>query len=73
MEDLTMNKLYSYDNCEGDKGVIVAESYEEAVEIYKKEYPKRKIVENGSEYWDNGCYLKEEGSIETKLYCTFPL
>ena len=69
-----MSKLYSYDNCEGDKGVIIAESYEEAVEIYKKEYSTRQIAENDEQYWDNGCYLKEEGSIGTgtKLYCTVP-
>lgn len=33
-------RLYSYDNFEGDKGVIIAKSLEEACEIYKTHYLK---------------------------------
>lgn len=68
-----MNKLYSYDNFEGDKGVIIARSYEDAVALYKKEYPKRQIAKTEAEYYNHGCYLTENDVVETgKLYCTCP-
>lgn len=64
-------KLYSYDNFEGDKGIIVAASLEEAEEIYLEEYPNRKIAKCHEEYLDNGCYVSYEGLIEEgRLYCT---
>ena len=66
-------KLFSYDNSEGDKGVIIADSYEEAVELYKKEYPERQIAEDFDQYWSNGCYLLEVGEIDgSELYNTCP-
>lgn len=67
-----MKKLYSYDNFEGDKGVIIANSMEEAEKIYKKEYPERKIARNQEEYWNGGCYMTEEGVIDetSKLFNT---
>ena len=69
-----MKKLYSYDNYEGDKGVIIADSLEEAIEIYKKIYPKRKITNNQEEYFNDGCYLTEEGILDgaSKLFNTCP-
>lgn len=69
-----MKKLYSYDNYEGDKGVIIAGSLEEAIEIYKKTYPKRKIANNQEEYFNYGCYLVEEGILDgaSKLFNTCP-
>jgi len=65
--------IYSYDNYEGDKGVIIADSYDEAIRLYKEEYPKRKIANNDEEYWDCGCYIEEIGMVEKgKLYNTEP-
>lgn len=31
-------KIYEYDICDGDKGIIMAESYEEAVRIFREDY-----------------------------------
>lgn len=67
-------RLYSYDNFEGDKGVIIAKSLEEACEIYKTHYPDRKIANTEEEYWDNGGYIIEEDVLDGKsvLYNTTP-
>ena len=37
--------IFSYDIWDGDKGLIIAESYDQAVEIFKKDYPKVEVVE----------------------------
>lgn len=72
-ESKDKKKLYSYDNCQGDKGVIIADSYEEAVELHKKEYPERQIAEDDTQYWNDGCYLEEVDFVdESKLYNTCP-
>ena len=65
-----MRKLYTYDNYEGDKGIIVADSWDEAVAIYKEQYPDREIAETDEQYWDYGCYIEEIDfwSNEKKLY-----
>ncbi len=66
-------KVFAYENSEGDKGIIIAKSYDEAKKIYQKEYPKRKIVDNDEGYWDSGAYLFEMNDvINNKLYCCFP-
>lgn len=67
-------KLYSYDNFEGDKGVIIAKSLEEACEIYKKHYSDRNIANTDEEYLNNGCYIIEEGVLDGRsvLYNTTP-
>lgn len=67
-------KIYSYDNFEGDKGVIIAKSLEEAYKIYKKYYPERQIAYTDEEYWEDGCYIVEEGILDGKsiLYNTVP-
>ena len=67
-------KLFSYDNSEGDKGVIIANSLEEACRIYKKHYPKRKIANTNDEYWECGSYIVEEGVLNGKeeLFNTVP-
>ena len=31
-------KVFAYENCEGDKGMIIAASLDEAREIFKKKY-----------------------------------
>ena len=65
--------LFAYENYEGDKGIIIATSKEEAIKIFKKEYPKRKIAENDQDYYNNGTYLFEVGAVNNhELYCAFP-
>ena len=67
-------KIYAYENSECDKGIIIAQSLDEARELFKKEYPKRKIAKNDEEYYDNGAYVFEADVLknESKLYCPFP-
>lgn len=68
-------KLFAYENSEGDKGVIVARSYKNALLIFQKKYPDRKVIsdDTSEDYWDNGAYLFEIGEIkENELYNAFP-
>ena len=55
-------KLYKYANYEGDEGVIIANSLEEAIMLHKKEYPKQ-----------TSAYLVEEVDYveNRRLYCTY--
>lgn len=46
--------------------MIIAKSMEEAYEIYKKYYPERQIVYTDEEYWEEGCYIVEEGILDGK-------
>ena len=39
------NKIYVYENESGDKGLIIADSYDKAVKLYHDEYPRRRIIE----------------------------
>ena len=68
-------KIYAYENSDGDKGIIIAKSYNDAKRIFHEKYPKRKIVEDDSiDYWDNGSYLFEMDNVsDNELYCCFPL
>jgi len=68
-------KVYAYENSNGDKGIIIAKSYDDAKRIFHEKYPKRKIVEDDSiDYWDNGSYLFEMDNVrDNELYCCFPL
>lgn len=71
----SVTKVYAYENSEGDKGIIIANSLKDAKQIFAKEYPKRKIVQNNNDedYWENGAYLFEMGKVDSnKLYCCFP-
>ena len=66
-------KLYAYENSEGDKGVIIANSMEKAKELFLQEYPTRTIVDNNDDYYKNGAYLFEVEKVQNnKLFCTFP-
>lgn len=66
-------KVYAYENCEGDKGVIIARSLKKATEIFHEKYPHRKIAQNNNDYWDDGAYLFEVEEVKNnKLYCSFP-
>lgn len=66
-------KIYAYENHEGDKGIIIAKSFDEATEIFHEEYPERKIVDNEFDWCNGGAYLEEmDGVKNNKLYCCFP-
>ena len=71
---LFKKKIYVYENSEGDKGIIIAYTEIEARRLFQEIYPKRKIVDNDDNYYDNGAYLYELGTLsdESKLYCAFP-
>lgn len=79
-EKQNVAKVYAYENSKGDKGIIIANSLDDASELFKKEYPKRKIVDTSKDvldqneaYWDNGAYVFEMGEVSNnKLYCCFP-
>ena len=67
------DKIYAYENSNGDKGIIIATSFNEAKEIYEKEYPKRKIVKYIEEYDNGGAYLYEIGAVKkSTLFNIFP-
>lgn len=71
---LQRKRLYAYENSEGDKGIIVACTEDEAIMLFKEKYPKRKIVgKETDDYWDNGSYLYEVAQLgnKSKLFCTF--
>lgn len=65
-----MKKIYMYDNFEGDKGIIIANSFDEAVTLFKEQYPDREIAETTEKYWEHGSYLEEIDfwSEESRLY-----
>lgn len=66
-------KLYAYENNEGDKGVIIADSMEKAKELFLQEYPTRTIVDNNDDYYKIGAYLFEVEKVQNnKLFCAFP-
>ena len=57
-------KIYSFDNYEGDKGIIIATSLEEASMIYKEKYPYRTIAQSEEQYYNNGCYILERCKLD---------
>lgn len=67
-------KVYAYENSESDKGIIIATSYKKAERIYRKGYPKRKIVNlDIADYENNGAYLFEVKNVRNNtLYNAFP-
>lgn len=66
-------KVYGYDNFEGDKGIIIANNYEEAVKIYRENY-EREITDDPDKYVNGGCYLFDLGKVEKeKMYVTTEL
>ena len=46
----TKNKVFAYENSDGDKGIIIARSINEAEKIFHEKYPERKIVDNYYDY-----------------------
>ena len=66
-------KVFAYENSEGDKGIIIAKSYEDAKNIFHKNYPKRKIIDNDEEFCGNATYLFEMDEVKNnELYNCFP-
>lgn len=65
-----MKKIYVYDNYEGDKGIIVAESLDEAIVMFKEQYPDIEVAKTQEQYWEYGSYIYEidTWSDENKLY-----
>lgn len=61
-----MKKLYSYDNTYGDKGIIIADSMEEAKTLHKEMYPGRNIIESENRGLRNEAYIFEEGILSEK-------
>lgn len=65
-------KIYAYENHEGDKGIVIAETEEKAAEIFHKEYPDKKIVDNDRDWWNGNTFLYEVGTMENnKLFNAF--
>lgn len=68
------NKIYVYENESGDKGFIIASSYDKANKLYHEEYPRRRIIERDEILEDACAYLYEFDGLETeKLYNIFPV
>lgn len=66
-------KIYAYENHEGDKGIVIAETEEKAAEIFHKEYPDKKIVDNDRDWRNGNTFLYEVGTMENnKLFNVFP-
>ena len=49
-------KVFEYDICCGDKGIIFAETEEKAKELFRKDYPD---IEIGNELEDYVCIISE--------------
>ena len=67
--------IYAYENSDGDKGIIIANSIKKAIKLFKKEYPERNIINDDEteDYYDNGAYIYEVSELKNKnkLYCLF--
>ena len=72
---------YVYENCEGDKGIIMAINYDDAVAIYHEKYPNRVLLDLEDDLYaqgNRGAYLYEldlSDVFETdrgNLYNIFP-
>lgn len=63
--------MYGYDIMDYDKGIILAESLDEAKQIFKKKYPNEKITDcrignDEAEVWEI------EDDLRKGLYCNVP-
>lgn len=58
-------KIFEYDICDGDKGIIMAESYEQAVELFEKSYEKVDLETYDSSDIDKEKY--EYGGVISEL------
>lgn len=67
------SKLWAYENFSGDYGVIIAPTYEKAMELYKADYPTWKVIPASRIRDENESYLFEVGDIkDEELYAAFP-
>ena len=63
-------KIFEYDINSGDKGIIVAETEERAVELLKEEYPDADL----NDYWGyNGALIAHVTDLDgnEQLVCTW--
>lgn len=72
-------KIYVYENTYSDKGIIIADTLEEAQHLWQTKYPKRRLYTRYDVYKclddDNGgmVFSDFEEELENhKLYCTVP-
>ena len=65
--------IFAYEIPYGDKGIIVAASYEEAAQIFKNRYAAVTIRTDADDDCGNGAYLFEEDIVKRNtLYNAFP-
>ena len=50
-------KIYTYDICDRDKGLIIAENMEQAEELFEQRYPDTPIVDVFGDY--DTCVITE--------------
>jgi hypothetical protein len=71
-----MKKIFSFEIYEGDKGIILADSREEAIEIFKKAYPYHMVCDNNDidSYYASGAFLVERAIDDgtSKIVTTLP-
>lgn len=59
-----LKKIYVYEIFEGDKGIIIASTYEKAEKILKKQYDIG-VAKDEDSYWDRtGASLYEVGNVK---------
>lgn len=57
-------KIYDYDIWDGDKGIILANDYHEAFEMFKKNYPDIPVCpEEVDEYDTYVCCIRTAGEV----------
>lgn len=54
-------KIFSYDICEGDKGIIFANNKEEAIRLFKEQYPDIEVVDCYDDF--HTCVITEVGTF----------
>ena len=67
------NKIFAYENFDGDKGIIIAETYEEAEKLYKEDYPDCTIIDGNEDYRSGtGLLFEVRNKIEKGVVNAFP-
>ena len=62
--------IYAYDCMEWDKGIIIADSYEEAVKEFKKLYKLFDVVDYRTKDYETEIHFVNK--VEKGLYVTVP-
>lgn len=66
-------KIFSYEIFEGDKGVILAHSEEEAKAFLSEDYPEREVTRDLNDYMEGAILLKNEGNADRpRIVAAFP-